>query len=422
MAAGVERSAAIGLSGGVLMFVVSSLLAAAVWLPGGDSPAAGPATQDRGVKFRTAPARRGDLTVTVLTTGVLQPEEVVDVSPQVAGAVQKLGADPGDPTKTIDWNSQVEAGTVLLQIDPKLYQAAADLARAKANKARAAALVAEARLAGSEREWQRAQKLGPAIARAELEALRTKFEVARAEVELARADLEVARAELTSAEANLGHCTVRSPAKGVVVDRRVNVGQTVASSLTAPSLFLIAKDLRRLQVWASVFEGDVGQIKAGQKATFTVDAYPDQVFQAVVQQVRLNASMTQNVVTYTVVLNTDNAGLKLLPYMTAEVRVAADTKKKNALLVPVAALRWWPEVTQVVPYARARFLTMKPAAPHQTAGYVWVEEKGFVSPVSVRRGFVNSNEVELIGGDVAAGMRVVVGSEPKSADGRSKDK
>jgi HlyD family secretion protein len=404
------------------MLVLSSLLAAALWLPGGDSPAAGRAKQDLGVKFRTAPARRGDLTVTVLTTGVLQPEEVVDVSPQVAGVVQKLGTEPGDTTKAIDWNSPVEAGTVLLQIDPKLYRATADLARAKANKARTAVQVAEARLAGSEREWQRAQKLGQAIARAELDGLRTKFEVARAEVELARAELEVARAELSYAEANLDLCTVRSPAKGVVVDRRVDVGQRVVLSLTAPSLFLIAKDLKRLQVWASVLESDVGQIKAGQKATFTVDAFPDQTFQAVVRQVRLNANMTQNVVTYTVVLNTDNAGLKLLPYMTAEVRIAADTKKKNALLVPAAALRWWPEVTQVVPYARARYLTMKPAAPHQTAGYVWVEENGFVSPVAVRRGFVDGNEVELIGGDVALGMRVVVGSEHTSAEGRTKDR
>jgi HlyD family secretion protein len=357
--------------------------------------------QDR---YRTVAVKRGDLKAVVRTTGIVQPEEVVDVGAQVAGVIEKLGTDPDDAKKTIDWTSKVDVGTVLAQIDPTLFKAAVDQAKAKMVRALAGVRVAEARLTGAERDWQRAQNLGKAISKAELDGVRSRLEVAGAEVEVARAEVDLARADLKSAEANLGYCTITSPVKGVVIDRRVNVGQTVVSSLTAPSLFLIAKDLKRLQVWASVFEADIGHLKVGQKATFTVDAFPGEVFQADVRQIRLNASMTQNAVTYTVVLPFDNSNLKLLPYLTAEVRITTAEKKKNALLVPAAAWRWWPNDIHNVP--------LKPTDPYRPRGYVWVEGKDLLRPVYVRRGFMDEQAVELTAGDIAVGDRVVVGDDP----------
>src|SRR5204863_6291083 len=150
-----------------------------------------------------------------------------------------------------------------------------------------------------------------------------------------------AEANLKKALINLGYCTIQSPVKGVIVDRRVNVGQTVVASLNAPSLFLIAKDLTRLQIWTSVNEADIGQIHPGQPVTFTVDAHPNQTFHGTVSQIRLNATMTQNVVTYTVVVDTDNANGKLLPYLTANVQFEVNSRP-NVLEVPNAALRWRP--------------------------------------------------------------------------------
>src|SRR5437870_128517 len=145
--------------------------------------------------------------------------------------------------------------------------------------------------------------------------------------------LHDAQAALQNAETNLGYCTIRSPVKGVIVDRRVNTGQTVVSSLNAPSLFLIARDLKRLQVWTSVNEADIGQIRKGQAVNFTVDAHPGKVFRGEVNKVRLNAAFTQGVVTYTVEVNTDNSDGKLLPYQTAEMQFVV-ARKQVALLVP----------------------------------------------------------------------------------------
>src|SRR5205823_6028616 len=159
---------------------------------------------------------------------------------------------------------------------------------------------------------------------------------------------------------NLGYCTIRSPVKGVIVDRRVNVGQTVVASLNAPSLFLIAKDLKRMQIWASVNEADIGQIHPGQAVSYTVDAYPGEVFTGQVSHVRLNATMNQNVVTYTVVVTTDNSKGRLLPYLTTNLQFRV-SERTNVLMVPNTALHWQPQLDQVAPAAREDFL--RAAAP-----------------------------------------------------------
>jgi HlyD family secretion protein len=229
----------------------------------------------------------------VRATGTIEPEEVVSVGPQVSGIITSFGADPNSPGTTIDWGSRVEAGTVLARLDDALYRAQVEIAQAAVARAEAEFKDAKAKASSG----LPGTPLVPAVA----------------------ATLVQCRAELKIAEINLGHTLIKSPIKGVIIDRRVNVGQNVTPSLSAASLFLVASDLRKLQVWVSVNEKDVSQMKVGTPATFTVDAYPKLVFQGKVKQIRLNAQMTQNIVTYTVVVTTDNPDGKLMPYLTAHV-------------------------------------------------------------------------------------------------------
>ena len=216
----------------------------------------------------------------------------------------------------MDYGSVVEEGTVLARIDDSLYQADAAQAQAQVQSARASLLRAKAdleqmkaKLLQADRDWKRAKQIGPseALAQASYDAYEAAYETAKANVAVgeaailqAKAGVDHSEAALRRAQRNLGYCTIKSPVKGVIIDRRVNIGQTVVASLNAPSLFLIAKDLTRMQVWVAVNEADIGKIHPGQPVTFTVDAFPGETFQGEVGKVRLNASMTQNVVTYTV--------------------------------------------------------------------------------------------------------------------------
>ena len=175
-----------------------------------------------------------------------------------------------------------------------------------------------------------------------------------------KATIRQNRAALRMAKTNLGYTTIKSPVRGAIIDRRVNIGQTVVASLNAPSLFLIAKDLRRMQVWASVNEADIGRIHVDMPVRFTVDAHAGQTFHGKVTQIRMNATMTQNVVTYTVVVTTDNSNGKLLPYLTANVQFEVD-QRSHVLLVPNAALRWKPQASQIDPAVRKT--TLAPPNP-----------------------------------------------------------
>jgi HlyD family secretion protein len=421
--------------------------------------------------FRTERVTRGNLVATITATGTIEPEEVIDVGAQVAGQILAFGPDPTDSRRTIDYGSQVERGTVLARIDDSLYAPEVDIARADlglcvADVRRAESELAQSRakLYQSERDWERAKKLGPnnSISQTDYDTMQNAWETSRASVpaaeaavEKAKRAVEKARGVLVKAEKNLGYCTIKSPVKGVIIDRRVNVGQTVVSSLNAPSLFLIAKDLRRLQVWVSVNEADIGNIYPGQSATFTVDAYPADVFRGVVGQVRLNATMTQNVVTYTVVVNVDNedgklqlspgaasqagrnprgdaAGGKLLPYLTANVQFKVD-ERADALLVPNAALRYRPQSALVAPEYRAAYeqgLRRKvaedgtpeaPAKERHTRATVWLADGDYVRPVKVRVGLSDGLMTELVDvtkGELAPEAALVTGeNQPAGRDG-----
>lgn len=219
----------------------------------------------------------------------------------------------------------------------------------------------KAKLDQAASDWERAQKLGPsdALSQSDYNTYKANFGIAQANVGVDEAAITQAKATVAQSEAalkkaqqSLAYCTITSPVKGVIIDRRVTIGETVVSSLNSPSLFLIAKDLTQIQVWVSVNEADIGNIRPDQPVTFTVDAYPGKTFHGTVGKVRLNATMTQNVVTYTVEVNTENLDSKLLPYLTANVQFEVN-HLNNALLVSNAALRWYPDPQMVAPDVRA---------------------------------------------------------------------
>jgi HlyD family secretion protein len=268
-------------------------------------------------RFQTATVKYGDITQTVTATGTLNPVVLVSVGTQVSGTVQKLYAD---------FNSHVKAGQILLTLDPTLFRA--QVAQDQAN------------LASAEATLSYAQSNETRINQLYKQDYETKADLDQA-VEARQsgeAAVDAAKAQLVHDQTNLDFTVIRSPVDGTVINREVDVGQTVAASFQTPTLFTIAKDLRQMQIDTTVDEADVGQARVGQPVTFTVDAYPDKVFKASVKQIRLNATNTQNVVTYDVVIAVDNSDLTLLPGMTAYVTIQVNSVQ-HVLIVPNAALR-----------------------------------------------------------------------------------
>ena len=389
----------------------------------------------KGPAYRTAQVKRGDLLASISATGTIEPTIVVDVGAQVNGIIKTFGKDKNG--KPVDYGSIVDENTVLAKIDDSLYAAALETARAQLRQAEANKLSADANVLQmkakqlqAQQDWDRAKKLGPsdALSQSAYDQYRANFEVAKANLAAAEAAVEQAKssvaqnkASLNTAQINLGYCTIKAPVKGVIIDRQVNIGQTVVSSLSAASLFLLAKDLKRIMIWVSVNEADIGSIYAGQPVTFTVDAFPNRTFTGQVGKVRLNATMTQNVVTYTVEVNTNNDDGKLLPYLTANAKFITG-RRENVLLVPNAAMRWSPRPDQVAPEARterhggkkgthreARKESSAGDEAVQSRGTIWVEEGKFVKPIRVKTGLTDGAFTEIEGKDVADGMRVVTG-------------
>jgi HlyD family secretion protein len=343
--------------------------------------------------------KQGDLLITISATGTVEPEEVVDVGAQVAGKIDYFGKDKDG--NTIDYGSVVDVNMVLAQIDNSLY--AADVALATAQLAEA-----NAKLYQAQRDWDRAQKLGPseALAESSYDAYKSTFDTAKANVAFSQATLD-------RSKRNLDYCTIKSPVKGVIIDRRVNIGQTVVSSLNAPSLFLIAKDLKRMQVWVSVNETDIGNIHPDQAVTFTVDAYPGEVFNGTVGKIRFNATMTQNVVTYTVEVITDNSSGKLFPYLTANVKFVV-SNSKNVLLVPNAALRWSPKPEEIASeFKNVSGGETSSGSSASVEGVVWTQQGSYVRPIKVRLGPSDGSKTEANGDELKEGLQVVTGQQAK---------
>lgn len=286
------------------------------------------------VEFETAKVERGRITSRVTATGTLSALVTVQVGSQVSGRVQKL---------FVDFNSPVKAGQLIAKIDPQLFQAALDQATANRLAADASLAKAQAQARDAKRQFDRARGLldRKLIAQADYDTAEANQDVASSQVQMAVATLAQAKAGQHQAQVNLQYTSIISPTDGVVISRSVDVGQTVAASLQAPVLFVIAQDLRRMQVDTSVTEADIGKLRPDMSATFSVDAYPGEKFRGKVRQIRNSATTVQNVVTYDAVIDVDNDLLKLRPGMTANVTFVW-AEKSDALKVPNAALRFRP--------------------------------------------------------------------------------
>lgn len=373
------------------------------------------------LSFQTEKVSRGDLRSTISASGTIEPEELINVGAQVNGKIMKFGTDADG--KVIDYGSRIKAGSILAQIDDVLYEAevrhakAAKLqAEAAINSAKANIAVTKADLLLAKQNWHRAKDLYPkkAMSRSEYDAANAEYATASARIGVAEASLAQARSQLASAEAsllkaerNLNYCVITSPVDGVIIDRRVSVGQTVVSNMSASSIFLIAKDLKKMQVWASVNEADIGDIKAGMPVIFTVDTFPGRRFKGSVLKVRLNATMSQNVVTYVVEIATDNKDGVLLPYLTANVRFIK-ASRTNVLTVSNAALRFQPEPGMVAPEFAAQFDELMSLRGSERL--LWKQSEVGLVPVKVKVGLASSGETEIISGDVNEGDEVVNGT------------
>ncbi|MFN8389802.1 MAG: efflux RND transporter periplasmic adaptor subunit [Bdellovibrionota bacterium] len=375
-----------------------------------------------GHQWRTAQVAYGDLDVTITATGTVEPEELVDVGAQVAGKINSFGKNKLG--QVADYGVEVDEGDILAQIDDSLYAADVLQAKASVNRSKADLAQLRAKLQQAENDWKRAQAVGPsdALSATQFDAFRAAYDVAKASVAVGEATLEQTQSSLGRAEQNLGYTTIHSPVRGVIIDRRVNIGQTVVASLNAPSLFLIAKDLRRMQVWVAVNEADIGSIRPGQTASFTVDAFPGKTFKGEVRKIRLNAAMTQNVVTYTVEVQTDNSSGELLPYLTANLKFDV-THREHVLLVPSAALRWSPpaDVEALRPgkkdSGKGELPDDQRLAPRESQdqktvrGTLWTPDGDQVRAVRVRVAATDGAVTEVSGEEVTEGLTVIVGEE-----------
>ncbi len=397
-------------------------------------------------KFRLARVERGEVNLVVTATGTINPVINVLVGSQVSGTIKALYAD---------FNSQVREGQVIAQIDPAIFEAQVEQGRASVLNAQANLLNAQANLENAKanltkadvavldakRTLDRNQPLleKKIIAQATMDTTQTNYDTAVAQRDAAKAQVESAKSQIESfkaqieqtkaalrvAETNLRYATIRSPVNGTVISRNVDVGQTVAASLQAPTLFTIAKNLAEMQVDSNVSEADVGRIAVGQEATFTVDAYPERIFHGKVSEIRNAPIIVQNVVTYDVVIVVENKDLKLKPGMTANVSVMI-AHRDGALKIPNAALRFRPDSTKREsgkggPPQKAGE-RKKPAENDQgRPGRVWVlSPEGKPTPVSVTLGITDGTSSEVIGGNLQEGAEVIIeGSSNKKAQNQT---
>jgi HlyD family secretion protein len=287
------------------------------------------------ITYKTAKVERGPIVATVTATGNLSAVTTVSVGTQVSGTIQKLH---------VDYNSRVKRGQTIAEIDPSLFNAAVEQATGNALNAEANRQKARVTLADAERTLKRNQQLlkDGIVSQGDYDLAETAVQSAQAALKAAEGSIAQTRGALLQSRTNLGYSIIRSPVDGVVISRAVDVGQTVAASFQTPTLFTIAQDLTKMRIEVSVDEADISRVREGQKATFSVDAYPEQTFSGNVVQVRNAPVITQNVVTYVVVVNVDNTDLRLKPGMTANVAVEVG-RVDNALKLPAAALRFKPK-------------------------------------------------------------------------------
>jgi HlyD family secretion protein len=371
--------------------------------------------------YITAAVQGGDVTQVVTATGTLQAVITVQVGSQVSGTISKLNAD---------FNSKVKQGQIVALLDQDKFKAAVDQAKAnvlssQANEAKSKVAVEDAKRTLDRNRELRKREL---VAQSDLDTAETAYNSAVAQEQVSRAQVELAKAALQQAQVDLDHTVIRSPVDGIVVSRNVDVGQTVAASLQAPVLFLIANDLSKMQVDTNVSEGDVGNVWVDQDSEFTVDAYPTRRFQGKVLQVRNAPIMVQNVVTYDAVVGVDNKDLLLKPGMTANVQFMV-SRKEAVLKVPNAALRFRPPESKPQPQAAAaaeqenapRAGGNRGGGNRQAAGggqgqrggraregTLYVLRDGKAVPEKIRLGITDGTSTEVAAGAVKEGEQVIV--------------
>jgi len=348
--------------------------------------------------YRTELVSQGDVSQSVSANGTINPVTLVSVGTQVSGIVTKL---------YVDFNDKVKKGQVLLELDDSLLRAQIAQSQANVNSAQASLDLAQANEARNRslyaQDFVAKQDLDNSV-----QALKS-----------AKAQLDVTRAQLKRDQTNLGYSIIRSPVSGVVVDRQIDVGQTVASSYQTPMLIKIAQDLSKMQIDTTFAEADIGNIKVGQKVKFNVDAFPDRNFEGVVKQVRLNATTTSNVVTYDVVVNVDNPEEILLPGMTAYVNIIF-AQHQDVLLVPNAALRYKPKLEAgawKAGHKKDKSSQDKKQSGENDGfarGKVFILKDGKPQMVKVKVGLTDGKSTEVVSQELTTDTKVIVGD--KSSD------
>ncbi|MCB1032561.1 MAG: efflux RND transporter periplasmic adaptor subunit [Acidobacteria bacterium] len=363
------------------------------------------------VTYRTQPARRGDLTVSVTATGTLQPVNQVEVGSEVSGIIEEVA---------VDFNDLVNRGQVLARLDTDLLEARVAQGQANLEAARAGLLRAEATRVESRSQARRAEELARAdvATRQDLETAQASLQRAEADVASARAQIAVQESALASDRTSLAKAVVRSPIDGVVLSRSVEPGQTVAASFQTPVLFTLAEDLRRMELVVEIDEADIGDVEEGQAAEFTVDAFPDRKFPARLTSLRNAPKTVQDVVTYEGILEVANDDLALRPGMTATAEIVT-RQVEDALLVPNAALRFSPTASTSTPRRAGPpnlFTVMRerktdgarPGAKAAAGPSVWFLAEGQLQAIPVTLGLTDGRFTEVVGGDLQPGTELVV--------------
>lgn len=351
--------------------------------------------------YTLATVERGDLTLSVSATGALSPLITVLVGSQVSGTIEKVN---------VDFNSQVKKGDVIAQIEPSLFKAKVAQEQANFDSAKADQEKAWVGVQDARRQLERARRLfeRKMVAESDVDAAQFSFDLGSVEHKLKKAAVAQAEATLQQAQVNLAHSTIYAPIDGVVLSRDVDVGQTVAASLQAPTLFTIAQELNRMQIETDVDEAFIGMIRQGQTVSFTVFAYPEQIFHGTLVQIRLNPKVESEVVLYNCIIHVDNADLKLKPGMTATVTVEVESRQ-NVLKIPNAALRYLPDL----PPQRLKELKEQ-LDPNKNETLIWVPAEGGAKPVKVGVGLTSDSETEISAEGLKEGTEVIVADQSKA--------
>lgn len=342
-------------------------------------------------KYITREIKKDTIIQYVEASGTIKPVNTIQVGTQVSGTVARI---------YVDYNSVVKKGDLLAELDPSLFQANVDQSEAKLRNAKAAYNKAQSTLAYKKNNYQRYKNLYQKnyVSRDDVELAQANYLQAKAEVDAARAEVSAASASLNNNLTNLGYSKITSPVDGTVISREVDVGQTVAASFNTPTLFEVAKDLTKMQIETSVSEADIGKIKVGQDANYTLDGYQDRVFKGKVTQVRLASTTTNNVVTYTVIISVDNSEGLVIPGMSANVSIIVG-EANDVLCVENKALKYTPSDN------KEKF---------DKQG-IWILKNGTPKRYNVELGLSDDNKTQITSSEISEGDKVIISENSKNS-------